>query len=748
LEHQVEDVQKAEERLYVQDEAGILFTNQTGTGKTIVGAGLIKRSLKLFPNEPILIVTPTDKKCKDWILECSYLGIRVYQLQDTRDAGRLVSTTTYANFRENIPLQCRKFQYIIYDECHKIMQNGLGKETSALEAHRRTANPSNSTKVVFLSATPFAYVQNLEYADGYLFKMGNRAKFLMDNFGYTLLEDGKLMQPAIGVDVGILEREFADRLIKSGAMSTRKIKIPFDYSREFVLMGDTLGLQIDEGYMRIGDVKQFPFLSQAISGKFDYRYTSQLLECIKARQAVPRIKEHLALGRKVVVFHAYNHSLPSHPFEMRAENFKNYLDVNKIMREVSLFHQLYPEYGNLDVRDLKNPIATMKEAFGNNVVFFNGEVGKAKRSSDLDYFNADSGVDVFCVQVDAGKEGISLHDKTSAKQRVTINLMLPTAPTTAIQAEGRIYREGNKTDAIIEYPVLHTAFEKFVFADRISKRVRTAENLALGSQARNLEITFKEGYLNPTSDKPHKGQGKGGKKADMLFDHPDEFEKAKTFYYKRVAKKDNKALVPEPLGYKIVQWLSARPCDCLLDANAGIASVSRYFKANTDNTIIETDIKLRSQASIYVEAVERLMCEGFEELHITNKYQGIVFLNRENIDFMLTKAIKHLKQTGRLIFIIPFKDLSDYFYKNINSVLRATIIIPSCVFGSEFILFVIDKVLVKEIIPLLPPTEYVDLSSISTIDKFFEAIKDITIIERLVEPDKVVKVEKHYTWQY
>ena len=102
---------------------------------------------------------------------------------------------------------------------------------------------SKLTKEVFLSATPFSYHKNLEYADGYLFDMGSDERisdlpsekdlFFIDNFGYRF-EKGKLLEPDVGTDVNTMEREFADKLLSSGAMSTRKIQLQYDYSREFI----------------------------------------------------------------------------------------------------------------------------------------------------------------------------------------------------------------------------------------------------------------------------------------------------------------------------------------------------------------------------------------------------------------------------------------------------------------------------------------------------------------------------------
>lgn len=285
LPHQHEDVVKAERWLWELGNKGMLFTNSTGSGKSILGAGIIFRH-----QGNVLLIVPSNKKCLDWQEELRFLNLRGHILESIKDKGKQgINITTYANFRQNTSLQQRRWDIVIYDECHNIMSNEQGKETFCLQAHRKTTHhhtfirdnaetfvagrrPTKETevyeynkrvnrlyveideeverlkvmtKVIFLSATPFPYIENLEYADGYLFEMGSdkriedlpsdRDLFFMDNFGYGF-DKGKLIRPETGVDVNKMEREFADKMLSSGAMSTRKIQLDYDYSREFILI--------------------------------------------------------------------------------------------------------------------------------------------------------------------------------------------------------------------------------------------------------------------------------------------------------------------------------------------------------------------------------------------------------------------------------------------------------------------------------------------------------------------------------
>lgn len=810
LDHQIEDVKKAEDRLYVKNEKGILFTNGTGTGKTLLGAGKILRALQMGKRN-IGVIVPTDKKAKDWIEEAALLGIKLVQVKDTKDAGAAQFVTTYANFRDNEDLQRRELDEIYYDESHKIMSNIAGTNTSALYAHRKISHhPSVSsdtateniigrrpmdddeaervwykkrdenkelikketerlealTKVVFLSATPFSYHKNLEYADGYLFQMSSKTRgeggynsgsgsdqFYMSNFGYRMRYN-KLTEPESGVDVNLMERQFADRLIKSGAMSTRKIQIPQDYSREFVLVHSTLGSQIDEGYRIMLDRERYKYLHEAAGKKFDYLYSNQLLESIKAQEYTERIQKHLELGRKVVLFHSYNNSAPSHPFEIGYELFGTSHNAGEIQKELRAFYRDFPEYRNLELDDLKNPRQTMVDAFGDRVVFFNGEVPKKKRSADLDAFNRDNGPDIIMVQIEAGKEGISLHDRTGVKPRVLINLGLPTKPTDAIQSEGRTYREGLKSNAPMEYPVLHTNFEKYAFATKIAERVRTAENLAVGSQARNLETAFKEGYLTPIEDDPHTNQGIGGKESDNVLDNIDEYEKSKTYYWatkKRTSKNKSQEgqdyfATPEPLGYKMVQWLDAKPNDDLLEPSAGHGAIGRFFPGDTNNDYIEPSLDLRSQLAINVERYKNIIDDRFENLNIINKYNGIAMnppfgsAGRTAIDHV-EKAFNHIYDKGRIVAIIPEGSARDKFDKWYTSeagnaaVMIAEILLPSVTFeragtGVSTRVVIIDKILDKTVRAEMPDARRFDLRDISDINGLFDSIKDIDVSPR------------------
>lgn len=495
-------------------------------------------------------------------------------------------------------------------------------------------------------------------------------------------------------------------------------------------MKDNLGAIIDSGYSLMLDTSRYKTLYEVIPLKFDYLYTTQLLECIKAKKAIKRIQSYLDLGYKVVVFHSYNNAVPSHPFDIPYDLYQKLPNSPRIREELSLFRQQYPEYDELDLHDLDNPIKTIKKAFGSRVGVFNGEVTKLERDYIVRRFNQDDSYkDILVVQQEAGKEGLSLHDTTGLKPRVSMVLSLPTKPNTAIQLEGRTYRQGLKSNVNYEYLILHTNFEKLCFADKISKRVRTAENLAVGSNARNLEHSFKEGYLNPSREEPSLNKGVGGKEQDSKVNVSNEFELALK-YYETSQNRGDKGL-PEPIGMMISKWLGARPNDMLLEPFAGTGNIGRFFKEDTVNDYLEVDLEKRAVLGINAQRSNRLLPITFYQHHLRNKYYGIAF--NEPSKGYVEHAFRYLKDTGRIVAVT--KGVDKFFQDNPSAVLRAEIYLPKFLGFKKII--VVDKILKEVVRKFLPEPVKYSFIGVEDMNELFEELKQIEIVGRLV-PDKIM----------
>lgn len=803
---QQEDVLRIEDRYRVGK--GYCITNGTGTGKTFVGLGVVNRFL-LMKKERILIVVPSDKKCEDWKDEAlTHFGIDIYQLEGVKDYKDGVIVTTYANFYQNTKLPARVFDLVIYDESHYLMQNGQGKQTVYLKQHKEVVNVHSTcrskaysyagkmpdrqsdtyaqeletwklkyeevrkklwkkTKVLFLSATPFAYHKSLIYGDGTLWEMNETEEprqqsggynsfdgyeaFMIEHFGYRM-KYNKLTIPESGVDMDLLEREFFEKMYKKGVMSTRQLEVDKDYSRDFIIVEAEEARMLNKGLKTVMDhtfKKSFPNLGDKINTHFNYMYINKLLETIKAKYIHKRIKDHLYLDRQVVIFHSYNHAKVEHPFRfdvkklIKADEF--YLEA-PLEREIKLFRETFPHFWNLDLSDLPNTRDSIKEHFP-DVLEFNGTVPKKKRGNNIKEFQSDlSQHDIIMVQSQAGREGISLHDQTGHKERVSIDLSLPVAPTEAIQKEGRIYRHGVQSNAAYEYIIVGYTFEEYAFATKIASRAKTVENLALGNLARDLETAFKEGYQNATMDVPHILQGYKGKKKDRQTQDISEFQRSKTYYY---ARQKNKGMykhmdyfaTPEPLGYKMVEWLNMERGKKFLEPSAGHGAIARFVDRFTDNTFVEPILELSSKLAI--NAVGEIRQHPFEDLYIGNKFSYIAmnppYGASSKIAYEhLAKAMKHGDFYGcTIIAIVPQgpaseKRLEELMADKENNkwILASKTLLPDCVFKKEStsVLTQILKFQTAQHYGPNPMTlKETDLRYITDIETFFNVIDKMSI---------------------
>ena len=160
LPQQQEDVLKAEIQFFGKEHAdrehaygkGYMFTNGTGTGKTFTGLGIAKRLVKQGKGR-ILIVTPSQKKVSDWIKDGRNLNMEIRDLDSiakergttaTTESGEGVVITTFANFGVNKKLLETKWDAVIYDESHRIMENKNGTETARSMQHYMVTNRSEN----------------------------------------------------------------------------------------------------------------------------------------------------------------------------------------------------------------------------------------------------------------------------------------------------------------------------------------------------------------------------------------------------------------------------------------------------------------------------------------------------------------------------------------------------------------------------------------------------------------------------
>lgn len=667
--------------LVICDESHYLMNNEQGE-KTAALAKL--RQLTLHPRE--LRARAEERILPEEKLEARRTIAQAAKLK--RKKGQLKAG------EEAIVEKAEKLQKEKADELSK-------EERAQVEAQVKDWEQLNATekpKVMFMSATPFAYVPDIDYAEGYLFdypkveggsynQPGNGfQQFMIEHFGYHMRYN-KLTKPDKTVDNAVMEVEFHEWLRKTGALTGHELEIDKDYNRGFLLVDQGVGKKIDEGFEFLrNNHDKYRELEGVLNKQFDSRRRNYLLESIKARESVPIIQQYLKAGKKVVVFYETNVERESfNPFKFTQQtkellqSGENRWTSEEIQHEMDMFAKERPDLVNLNLDELSEPISIYREAFGDDAIFFNGRVSKNKRAEYVKAFNDDnSDKNLIFVQQDAGNAGISLHDTTGKHQRVLINIGIPRRPSYAIQIEGRIYRLGNKSNAIIRYLTTATNIENGLFAETVAGRASTAENLALGRRARGLRDSFKNAYQEifdgTWEDRSPgiEGEDVGGKENDRNIVSTDsDYDRAKAFYFARGKKTaKNKAAegvdyfaTPEPVGYKMVQWAGLKDGDRVLEPSAGHGAISRFFSPNTDNTIIEPSSRLAPQAQMNTDNA-KLINGYFEDLHIGNKYDAVTMnppfgTGGKTAVEHVAKAFKHLRNGGRVIAIIPRGAMAD-----------------------------------------------------------------------------------------
>lgn len=915
LPQQQEDVLRAETQFFGKEHAdrehaygkGYMFTNGTGTGKTFTGLGIAKRLVKQGKGR-ILIVTPSQKKVSDWIKDGRNLNMEIRDLDSiakergttaTTESGEGVVITTFANFGVNKKLLETKWDAVIYDESHRIMENKNGTETARSMQHYMMTNRSENhcflrlqetnkdyqkqkslgeqfniernkeierirneykashpsatprdvanatsrmlpkeiinftpgdyasfpklgeihsefkkafshyinevmpkleaqaksewkdTKTIFLSATPFNTRENLDYAEGYIFKypeeekggrMSGRTQFYLDHFGAAYkFRYGRLEQSTSNPEaVAKQEIAFSDYLQHTlGTMSGRIIDSPYDYSRDFPTVSPDHAERFNQAVQEaIGGHGVLADAYRKTIG--DYTYGSALFETMKVANIIERIKAHLDAGRKVVVFHRRVETKEpiKPPFALMLDRANYSISLmkpgeakNEAIQAVRAFSRKYADLLKWEqTLDYSMPREQIAKVFGkDNVLFFSGKESSKVKDKAVDTFNDDnSGKNIIVIQEASGKEGISLHDKTGEHQRVCITLALPQSPITALQIEGRTYRIGNKSNAIFEYPILGLNSEMMLFGEKFNNQVSTTENLALGSKARSLRDSFAKGILEHSGVVPIEQQGVGGKEFDAPKEqNADPYDDAVLDYYsnQKLNSRNREGVdyfpTPEPLGYKMVEWANMGEGDTAMEPSAGHGAIARYVPKGNQMTAIEPSQSLFTKLQLKAGGLGRKFVNTiFENYDLKNKHDVVVM----NPPFgtagataiaHLGKAFKHLEEGGRVVALIPRGSTDKKFDKWIEgektAVLRAEVELPDIVFeqaGTKVVcrVVVVDKISNEAMRAKAGRAEKWNLGEhYDKIEDFFEDLRDVKMPDRIIDTNAIMMKKSKQT---
>lgn len=655
-------------------------------------------------------------------------------------------------------------------------------ETQAKEDAKRT-------KVVFLSATPFNTRENIDYAEGYLFSYPKdedgsynvpkgRSRFFLDHFGagykwrYHRLENSAENAEALSRQ----EIEFSDWLqLGLQTMSGRTIDSEYDYSRDFPTVTGEYAQRFNEATSELAGSEFTRDAYYATIG--NYNYGQALFESMKVAQIIPRIREHIKAGRKVAVYHRRVETKQplGRPFEtLFAVAVNDAKELKEEDRKAALaeIRRLKRKYADMleweQSIDLRMPRQQLADAFGSeNILFFGGKESAKTKNRSVEEFNKDSnGKNIIVVQEASGKEGISLHDRSGVHPRVLITLALPQSPITALQIEGRIFRIGNRSNAILEYPLLGLDSEMILFGQTFNAQVGTTENLALGSKARNLRESFARGIEDRSGIIPFDRQGVGGKELDAGtgMEETEPFDAAILDFYtnhKISANRDSREgkdyyPTPEPLGYMMSQWGRIGEGESVLEPSAGHGAIARYVPTANTLTAIEPSSSLFSRLQIRAGGIGRKFENTtFENYNVINKHD-VVLMNppfgtggRLAIDHV-AKAFSHLEEGGRVVALIPRGGADAKFDKWYNDAKNAVMVgevnLPDITFeraGTSVCcrVVIIDKVSNDQLAQRAAANAaHVDLSGDYTkIEDFFEELGDIEMPERTIDKAAILR---------
>ena len=631
-------------------------------------------------------------------------------------------------------------------------------------------------KVLFLSATPFAHDKDVDYAEGYLFNYDDQPntgaynqgtpfdRFMIKHFGYRM-RTNKLTRPDAEVDSRAMEVQFHDDLVNSGAMHGRQIDVDKDYDRGFILVDGGIGHKIDEGFKFLSDNHAaYGELQQALMKQFNKSQQKYLIESIKAREVIPLIQEYVKKGKKVVLFHqSMVEHKNIHPFQLKPS--ADLAENSEVWAQWKAFKSARPDLVNLSLGNIPAPMETLRKELGSHAVFINGKVLKEERAKNIEQFNDDdSGVNIIVCQQDAANAGISLHDTTGKHPRVLINIAMPERPSYAMQIEGRIYRVGNASNAVFRYLSTGTDIEKNMFASTIGGRAASVENLAVGNAARGLRESFRDLYQETMDGSWRrrlpgaKGEGTGGKEMDYAVTADlSEYDRAKSFYFahqKRTSRTkaqegNDYFATPEPIGYKMVEWLGLKSGEKALEPSAGHGAISRWFPETTERTIVEPSGKLMPLAQMNTPGAKAVH-GSFEDFNIVNKFDGIAMnppygTGGKTAIEHLQKAFKQLHDGGRVVAIIPEGPAADKRYSKMMEEISSEVVpiadihLPAVAFsragtkvGTHIV--VLDRYTGKAAhqaaLDHFGGADDIDLRDIDDIKDLFDRMENMTLPER------------------
>lgn len=390
------------------------------------------------------------------------------------------------------------------------------------------------------------------------------------------------------------------------------------------------------------------------------------------------------------------------------------------------------------------------------VALYNGEcTNKEKEQAKAEFNNDNSKKTIICVTTRSGGAGLSLHDTTGVHQRIMIQMALPISPIGFIQAEGRIFRWGNRSNAAFEYPRLGIDKEMEVFAMSFNAKAETVENIAHGFRGRGLKDSIMTGFYESSGNVPIDGEGVGGVERDRRGSTLQGMAKAKHDYgvAQRKGFKTGDVSIPEPVGYMMAAlWGKAANGDTALIPFAGRGSIARYIPSGIQMTTMEQDVALRTDLQCTAGRPEMKIKDGlFGELNPINKADVILLdgnfdpLSVDSVGSM-RKGFAHLSEGGRMIAVVPEGEDLKYAledFEGLGGLVRMIIKVGPGTLDSNtdpMNIVIVDKVTRPELRSGAPKSSTLDLSSLNK-EQLFDQIENVKVPERIIDK-QAIKAKK------
>jgi len=790
--------------LVVYDECQNIIENQKGEDT------LAFEAHKRITNKNV-------EEAMDRLVANTQPGRRKFELEQEND--RLETERKKRSTRESrineIIIRQREIEQEIQDLDRQIALLKPSFQQKAEEAVKKT-------KVLMLSATPFNTVQNLKFAEGYIFQYPKVFK----SDGTEVLDEASRQSAFVtewfrgDEPMEDMEIAFGDHLLDElETASYRELENGFDHSRDFPdVSGNVMASRFNAAWQAIQKDPRFQELREYTKLLTDPTWTTQLFETMKVSAIRERLKEHLDAGRKIVIFHDRVHETQSTekrpavgpPFATVLEQallgskngktpvtaiaefrqrfadvlaWEQTLDYRPVHEQIvdlyatdadrATFAREMEEYNRKmqqwqqDVQEFerRNPQMTPEELYekmpkapkrpqlkAESVAVYNGEKTNAEKDAAKAAFNDDnSKVKIICVTTRSGGAGLSLHDTTGKFPRVMIQTALPVSPIGFIQAEGRIFRWGNQSNAVFEYPRLGIKLEAQVFAEQFNAKAETVENLAHGFRGRGLKDSIMTGFWENTGNVPIDGQGIGGVEMDKRGNTLKGMAKAKHDYgvVQRKGVEEGDTSIPEPVGFKMAEWAKAQAGDSALIPFAGRGSIARYVPKGVSISALEDNVSLQSDLMVTSGGADFKIREGnFTELNMINKADVVLLsgaTDQGGLDQIDTfkKGFGHLSEGGRLIAIVPDNAAANNAIAeitgNLGGALRATIKVRNEALdrgeGTSRIV-VLDKISSPQLRATAGQPVTVELTN-STKEQVFDLLENVNIPDRIIDKEAI-----------